>query len=421
MVRGIRRPELLLLLLLLLLLATNLHGSETTVRVLRRHAHGGVDWWWGSGTVGSASRARVVLAATPAETDTRITDRVALHLVDGHLGSVALNELDETAALTGRNLDVCDLAKALEERAELIFGNVTAKTTNENGGIVGVGELVHWLRSTVETKRRSTHAVHANGTARHATHGSRTGVLVLVLGGSSADAHGSVTAVNALHLGKGTLLVCLIGEADETITARKAADRVRHYLGRLAAGEAVLEDADENVLVDLGAEITNEDGVLGATVVAAAVSKTTTRGPVELEGAVRVGDKSAVELESLGSSVGGFKVDEAVSSITGEFVADHLDVDLVAHAEPDTSDEVLVDPRLELTHPQSGLGLAAGLRTGAGSGSRCTGRGRRELALLGLNGLAHRGLLGLSGGSAGLLGLLTLERVADLLETHFRC
>jgi hypothetical protein len=145
-------------------------------------------------------------------------------------------------------------------------------------------------------------------------------VLVLVLRSSSADAHGSVAAVNALHLGKGTLLVCLIGEADETVTARKATDRVRHYLGRLAAGEAVLEDADENVLVDLGAEIADEDGVLGTTVVAAAVSEATTRGPVELEGAVRVGDESAVKLEGLGGSVGRFKVDEAISSITARSV-----------------------------------------------------------------------------------------------------
>jgi hypothetical protein len=139
---------------------------------------------------------------------------------------VALDELDETAALAGRDLDVCDLAEALEERAELILGDVATKTANENGGVVRVGELVHWLGSTVETKRRGTHAVHANGTARHTAHGSGTGVLVLVLGGGSADAHGSVAAVNALHLGKGTLLVCLIGEADETVTTRKAADRV---------------------------------------------------------------------------------------------------------------------------------------------------------------------------------------------------
>ena len=111
MVRGIWRPELLLL----LLLSTHFHGGEATVRVLRRHAHRRVNWWWRSRTVRSACGARVVLAATPAEADTRVTDGVALHLVDGHLSSVALNELDETAALARGNLDVGNLAKALEE------------------------------------------------------------------------------------------------------------------------------------------------------------------------------------------------------------------------------------------------------------------------------------------------------------------
>jgi hypothetical protein len=135
-----------------------------------------------------------------------------------------------------------------------------------------------------------------------------------------------------------------------------------------------LEDADENVLVDLGAEIADKDGVLGATLVAAAVGKATTRSPIKLEGAVRVGDEGAVQLKGLGCGVGRFKVNEAVSGITAskvksvkvvlsvygpsqakysprEFIANHLDVDLVAHAKPDASDKVLVNPRLKLTHP----------------------------------------------------------------------
>jgi len=193
---------------------------------VRRHAHGRVDWRWWRRAVGSASRARVVLGAAPAKTDTGVTNGVALHLVDGHLSSVALNELDETAALAGRDLDVCDLSEALEERTKLVFGDVATETANKDSGVVGVGELVHRLGSTVEAKRRGTHAVHANGAAGHTAHASGTGVLVLVLRSSSADAHGSVTAVDALHLGKGTLLVCLVGEADETVAARKAADRV---------------------------------------------------------------------------------------------------------------------------------------------------------------------------------------------------
>jgi hypothetical protein len=46
-----------------------------------------------------------------------------------------------------------------------------------------------------------------------------------------------------------------------------------------------------------------------------AVSETTARGPVELEGAVRVGDELAVEAEGLGGGIGAGKVDEAVTSV----------------------------------------------------------------------------------------------------------
>jgi hypothetical protein len=69
--------------------------------------------------------------------------------------------------------------------------------------------------------------------------------------------------------------------------------------------------------------------------------------------------------------------------------------------------------------PQGGLGLAAGLGTGSGCGSRCACWGRRELALLALHGLVHRGLLGLGWRGTGFFGvLLTLERIAKLLEAH---
>lgn len=70
--------------------------------------------------------------------------------------------------------------------------------------------------------------------------------------------------------------------------------------------------------------------------------------------------------------------------------------------------------------PQRGLGLAARLGTGSRGGSRGACWGRGELTLLGLNRLTHRGLLGLCGSGTGFLGvLLTLERVAKVLEAHF--
>lgn len=309
----------------------------------RRHSHGGVHRRRrGSGTVGASSWAGVVLRATPAQAHPRVSNGVALHLVDGHLSGVALDELDETAALARGDLDIGDFTEALEERTELILGNVAGETANENGGVVGVSELVHGLGSTVEAHRGSTHrGVHASRTGH--THGTRHNTGALVLGGGGRNAHGTVTAVNTLHLAQGTLLVVLIRETNETVATGHAADGVGHDLGRLAGGETALEERNKNVFVDLRAEITNEDRVFGTTVVTAStqvnssapewrdldrldkrkstlsnlpsVSQTTASGPVELENPVGVGHGGTVQGQSLGSRSRGGEVNEAVASV----------------------------------------------------------------------------------------------------------
>lgn len=86
----------------------------------------------------------------------------------------------------------------------------------------------------------------------------------------------------------------------------------------------------------------------------------------------------SVDIQSLGCSGRRRKVDEAVPCIasTGhlittqesylaykgeafylprEFVTNHLNVDLLAHLEPKVTDEVLVDPGLQFTHPENVL------------------------------------------------------------------
>jgi hypothetical protein len=238
---------------------------------------------------------------------------------------VTLDELDKTTALSGRDLDVGDLAKALEEGTKLILSDVTRKATNEHGGVVGVGELVHGLRSTVVAgHRRGTHRVHAHGirATRHAAHARGTSSTALVLGGGSADAHGPVAAVDALHLTEGKLLVALIGETDEAVASGETADWVGHDLGGLAGVVLGLEQRHEDVLVDLRAEVANEDGELRTTVVTAAVGKTTARGPVELELAVAVRDNLPIELKSLGSRIWALEINEAVASVaSGRFLS----------------------------------------------------------------------------------------------------
>lgn len=131
------------------------------------HAHR-VDRWWWSRSVRSACRSRVVLRSAPTESDSRVPNRIPLHLIDGHLGSVSLNKLNKAAALARWDLDVCDLAKALEEGSQLIFSNIAGQTPNKDGGIIGVGELVHRLLTAVlATHRRIVHGARTAAAVSH--------------------------------------------------------------------------------------------------------------------------------------------------------------------------------------------------------------------------------------------------------------
>lgn len=279
---------------------------------------------------------------------------------------MALNELNETTALSWWDLDVGDLPKALEERAKLVLGDVARKAADKNSGVVWVSELIHWLRSTIVAHWWSAHGVHARSHVSshsdtwHATAHSTSWATSdgLVLRSCGGDTHWTVATVNTLHLGECTLLVALVGETNESIATGHAGDWVGHNLGGLAGWEARLEEANEDVLVDLWAKVADEDGVLWTAIVAT-ISKTSTGSPVKLEWAAGVWDHSAVERECFGCSFWRGKINEAVAGVARKLVADHLDVNLLAHTEPHTAHEVLIDPWLELTHPEGSLGVGS--------------------------------------------------------------
>ena len=133
-------------------------------------------------------------------------------------------------------------------------------------------------------------------------------------------------------------MVAFIGKANEPVPTGQAADWIGHDLRRLAGREFVLEQRDQNIFIYLWAKITNEDGVLRATVITAkdergqtyaiqtistnqmeglpSVGKTTTRSPIQLEGAVGIGDQLAIKRQCLCRSRRGREVDEAISGVT---------------------------------------------------------------------------------------------------------
>ena len=110
------------------------------------------------------------------------------------------------------------------------------------------------------------------------------------------------------------MLILLFGESDETIASGHARQRIGHDLSGFAGRESALEERDEDVFVDFRTEIADKDAVLGSSIVPS-ISQATTRGPVQLERAVGVGDELAVEGKGLGRGIRAREVDEAISSI----------------------------------------------------------------------------------------------------------
>jgi len=330
-----------------------------------RHAH--VVRRRGGRAIGGTNSG-VVLRATPAQTNARVADGVTLHLVDGHLRCVAVDKLNEAATLARGDLDVRDLAEALEEGSKLILSNITRKTTDEDSRIVRIGELVHlsgWVETAVATAVGEAAHLAPHLLLRHAAHHGAAAVLVTltetvvttVLGGSGGDTHGAVAAVDTLHLNKSALLVILIGKANESVATALAGHGIGHDLSRLAGREACLEERNQNVFVDLGAEITDENAVLRTTVVTS-INQPTARCPVKLELAGAVGNRVTIKTQGLGGSVGGSELDEAVASISRVLVANDLDINSFASSrEEDSLDKVLVHPGFKLSHPKSSLGL----------------------------------------------------------------
>ncbi len=193
-----------------------LQWSEIAVRVRRRHTHRRVYRWWRCRTIWGAGRTRIVLATSPAKTDPRIPNGIALHLVDGHLCCVTLDELNKSAALPGRNLDVSDLSESLEERAKLVLRDIPRKPSNKDCGVVRVRELVHWLRLAIVSDGRTSHVIHAAhwcsswATWTWHAHTSRPSTTGLILWCCCGDTHRSVATVDSLHLLQCALLVTLV-------------------------------------------------------------------------------------------------------------------------------------------------------------------------------------------------------------------
>jgi hypothetical protein len=136
----------------------------TRTSLMRRHSSSHVMGRRRSRTI-RGTYSRVVLRPTPGKTNTRISNGIALHLIDSHLSGMTMDKLDKATALARRNLDIGDLSEALEERTKFIFRDVAREATDEDRGVVRIRELVHRLdrvevAAAVVVVRRHTPSTH---------------------------------------------------------------------------------------------------------------------------------------------------------------------------------------------------------------------------------------------------------------------
>ena len=149
---------------------------------------------------------------------------------------MTLNELNEATTFSRRDFDIGDFAKPLEERSKFVLGDITRQPANEDSGIVRISELVHRLLLAISkhrllllllhllrishlllgwhhTAHHTSHAAAATTTTAHVTRAT------FVLGCRGRYPHRSITAVYALHLRKGSLLIIFVREANESVAS----------------------------------------------------------------------------------------------------------------------------------------------------------------------------------------------------------
>jgi hypothetical protein len=103
--------------------------------------------------------------------------------------------------------------------------------------------------------------------------------VAVVLWDGGADSHGSISAVDTLHFGQSAIPFAFVTESNESVSARLSRHWVGHDFRRLAGLISNLEEGNEHVFSDFGAEITDKDAEFGTSVVTT-VLETSTAGPV---------------------------------------------------------------------------------------------------------------------------------------------
>ena len=209
----------------------------------------------------AGSRSSVGSVLTPAAFDRPSVHHLPLQLDDSHSGMLVGVELDECEATVGLHADLGEIADGLEEGNKIRLRAVGHKIADIDSGVV-CGRLLDdgFIRKwpTLEVDRgRGAASPTLTGTAGHGC------PLSLLVG--PVDANGTRPEPFAIHGGDSLFGVGLVSEGKEPVATRLARVHVPHDT-RIREGAERAERLGEDIVVDFGDEVADEDVIVVARV-----------------------------------------------------------------------------------------------------------------------------------------------------------
>lgn len=286
----------------------------------------------------------------PAALDRPTMNHLTLQLHDRQSSVLVSVELDESETTIGLHTNFGEIADGLEERNKIRLGTIGNEIANVDSRVVrsslGDDRLVG-QRCTLEvtgsgsrTRRWST----ADG-------GSTLGLLI-----GPVDTDSARSKPFTVHCGDSLLCIGLVSESEEAVTARLARVHIPHDSSIRESAEST-EGFTKNLIIDLGAEIADEDMVVVGSVFL--VLRTLIR-PVN----TNLGVEDLAAVEGLKSSLCGAHIhifDETVVKATVLIIAIGDDFDMLnwsSHRE-DFREHILSNSRTQVANikvsPPGGL------------------------------------------------------------------
>ena len=302
----------------------------------------------------------------PTTLDRPAVHHLTLQLNDRHSSMLVCVKLDKRKATISLHANFGKIADRLEQRNEVRLGAVGDQVTDINCRVVGRRLLDNGLigeGTTLEVDWCRCSAEGSGGTGRRCR--SSLGFLICPV-----DTDGTRAEPFPVHGGDGLFSVCLVPEREEAVTTRFSGIHIPHHTS-IGQGAKGAESLAENLVIDFGGEIADEDVVMTGGVFLVLL---TLVSPVDTN--FRVENFAAVEgLQSGLCSTHVEVLDETIVEAAMLVVTVRDDFNMLDWASDgkDLREHVLGDPRAQVADIEMGAPLVDGRSSEEG---KRRGRGR---------------------------------------------